>query len=396
MFVELHLLQNFPPSCLNRDDTNAPKDCQFGGHRRARISSQCLKRSIRSRFDQAGYLAPEQLGTRSRILIEQGLVPRLVEQGWDADRSRKLAEAALTAMGFGVDEAQSQYLLFLGHDEIDRLAAAIGEHADALSQAADAGGKTSDEGKRTKKQSKAGVPKDVHLALVDVLDGGKAADLALFGRMLADLPDRNIDAACQVAHGISTNAIEMEMDFYTAVDDLQARDEPGAGMMGTIEFNSACFYRYANISVRQLLANLGHDTELTRAAIEAFLRAAITAIPAGKQTTMAAQNPPSLMLAIVREHGLWSLANAFAQPIRPDHPGEHNGQSLVQKSAQRLDDYWGRMTRVYGSDGIVAHPLCLVEDAELTYLSDEQVQSVDELVQRVMQSVKLSEPLEAV
>ena len=47
MIIELHMLQNFAPSCLNRDDTNSPKECEFGGYRRARISSQCIKRAIR-------------------------------------------------------------------------------------------------------------------------------------------------------------------------------------------------------------------------------------------------------------------------------------------------------------------------------------------------------------
>lgn len=48
MLIEIHMIQNHSPSNLNRDDLGAPKTCIFGGVTRARISSQCLKRSIRN------------------------------------------------------------------------------------------------------------------------------------------------------------------------------------------------------------------------------------------------------------------------------------------------------------------------------------------------------------
>ncbi len=131
--------------------------------------------------------------------------------------------------------------------------------------------------KKTAKEKKAdakdAVPADIAKQIKALFDGGKAADLALFGRMLADQPDLNRDAACQVAHAISTNRVSMEMDYYTAVDDLKERRRmrTGAGMIGTVEFNSACFYRYANIDLAQLQKNLQCDAELATTTVEAFL-----------------------------------------------------------------------------------------------------------------------------
>jgi CRISPR system Cascade subunit CasC len=162
--------------------------------------------------------------------------------------------------------------------------------------------------------------------------------------MLADMPDRNVNAACQVAHALSTHKVEMEMDFFTAVDDLKPDDSSGADMMGTVEFNSACFYRYALVDWDLLVRNLGGDEELARATLEAFLHASIEAIPTGKQNTFAAHNPPSFVMAAVREKGTpWSLANAFEAPVRA------NNEGLVKASIERLDQYWGRLSKMYGS-----------------------------------------------
>jgi CRISPR system Cascade subunit CasC len=131
-----------------------------------------------------------------------------------------------------------------------------------------------------------------------------------------------------------------------------------------------------------LTENLQNDGDLTKATVDAFLRASVDAIPTGKQTTMAAQNKPSFVFAVARDHGLWSLANAFTQPVRPT-----SDKSLVQRSAESLDDYWGRMSRMYGNDGIRAQALCSLEDLELNNLGEYQVDSVSSVVDRIMQSV---------
>ena len=188
-----------------------------------------------------------------------------------------------------------------------------------------------------------------------------APDIALFGRMLADRPDTNIDAACQVAHAISTHKVGVEFDFYTAMDDLKKpEEETGAGMMGTIEFNSACFYRYANIDFKQLKKNLGGDKELAQKTVEAFIRAAVNAIPTGKQNSFAAQNPPSFVFAVVRNSGAWSLVNAFASPV---WVGEKN--DLVQNSAAALLDYWGKLVKVYGDKHVKVKTACTLDPIEM-------------------------------
>lgn len=348
MFIELHMLQNFAPSNLNRDDTGAPKDCEFGGYRRARISSQCLKRAARLDFSRDRLLSPEDLAIRTRLLVDEELVPRLERAGKNPDDAHNVVEALLSSVGIAMDSGgeTTQYLLFLAKREIDKLEQLALSHWDTLLQAAAAGGKD----KKTKKEAAKELKKDVESAL----DGGKAADLALFGRMLADLPTRNVDAASQWAHAISTHPVEMKSDYFTAVDDLQdalrRRGEEdadaGAGMLGTVEFNSACYYRYANVDADQLLKNLQGDKQLALQTLRAFLAASVRAVPTGKQNSMAAYNPPSLVLAVLRDSGPQNLANAFALPADARRPG-----GLLAASVQKLGDYRQKLSVMYGSDG---------------------------------------------
>jgi CRISPR system Cascade subunit CasC len=347
MFVELHVLQNFAPSNLNRDDTGSPKDCIFGGHPRARISSQCLKRTAREYVKKYGLVEDGNRAERSRRFVG-----KIAEQLEGPERSREQAvavvSAALGALKFTVkDDGTTQYLLFFGASEIDRIVEVCQQNWDALVKLAPVGEQASKAA--AKKAAAANVPSEVQNALKAALDGGRAADLAMFGRMLADLPEKNIDAASQVAHAISTHRVSTEFDYYTAVDDLNPEDTAGAGMIGTVEFNSACYYRYANVDTLQLTKNLGYDPDLPREALTAFLRAMILATPAAKQNSMAAQNPPEFVLTVVREHGqLWSLANAFENPVRPDALGQ---RSLVERSVAALARRYGELETMYGEYG---------------------------------------------
>jgi CRISPR system Cascade subunit CasC len=172
-----------------------------------------------------------------------------------------------------------------------------------------------------------------------------APDIALFGRMLADRPETNVDAACQVAHAISTHAVKAQTDFFTAVDTLLEPEETGAAMMDYANFNSACFYRYARLDWEQLVSNLksgeaptAEEVDLAQRTVEGFLRAMVEAVPTGKINAHAQNNPPSFLLAVVRSGGMaWSLANAFERPIRAGHEG------LVTPSVKALDRYWDRL-----------------------------------------------------
>jgi CRISPR system Cascade subunit CasC len=343
MYVELHILQNFAPSNLNRDDTNNPKDCEFGGVRRARISSQCLKRSIR--------WAPV---FRQTTKVENGLRTRWV--------TKKIYDQLLAAGKTdeeAIDLAQKVAAAYAGKMEkekdkpMERTAVLIYHSPEEIRLLVDGlldGKKPEDLAKELVKASK---------------DRTSAPDIALFGRMLANDPKFNLDAACQVAHAISTHRVNMEMDFYTAVDDLNADgEETGAGMMGVTAFNSACFYRYACVNWELLVENLDNDMELAARTLEAFLRASIEAVPSGKQNSSAARNMPSLLLGVVRKEGpAWSLANAFEQPVSAGREG-----GLVARSAQALEAYWSALERVYGSRGISTYVLPIDPTIQLSDL----------------------------
>ncbi len=354
MFIEIHLIQNFAPSNLNRDDTNNPKDCEFGGVRRARISSQCLKRAIR--WDDSFARTTGVSVSQRTVRIASELKKGLQQQGQSEENAQKLAEEFArnySSKKAALDEGKTNVLLFLSQEEIKEIVlhlVEIVDKPDEIKKYAE------DFAKSTKKRP-------------------AAPDIALFGRMLADRPETNVDAACQVAHAISTHAVNMDIDFFTAVDDLLPEGETGAGMMGVTGFNSACFYRYACIDFDLLKANLNGDAALARRTVEGFLRASVHAVPTGKQNSFGAQNPPSFLLAVVRSDGqCWSLANAFEKPV---HPNAKN--SLVQGSIAALDAYWKKLIDFYG--GAVTPVVACLDGAEaLDSLKAAQVASLEEWV----------------
>jgi len=334
MFVEYHLIQNFAPSNLNRDDTGAPKDAVFGGYRRARVSSQCFKRSVRLLAAEQNLLGPQSRGIRTKKLVEI-LEDRL--RAMNRPEPALRIKVALAAAGLKVDEhGETQYLLFLGKGEIDAFAKLIDTHWDEL------GSSTVDE-KKTKKEAKAAAPEAVVQSAKGLLDGGKAVDVALFGRMLADLPRANLDAACQVAHAISTHRVEREFDYFTAVDDMAKGDDTGAGMIGQLEFTSATFYRYAVMDVAKLIENLQGDRELALSGLGAFTEAFSRAIPSGKQNTFAAHNPPSFIGVVLRRGSPLNLANAFEKPVIAYHD-----QTLTAQSVAALAQHEQKTATVFG------------------------------------------------
>lgn len=370
MFVELHMLQNFAPSNLNRDDTNNPKDCEFGGVRRARISSQCIKRAIRNSPVFAETTGID-VGTRTKWLINRCLLPRLVAAGKSEEEITSILTEFVPQYVSKLDEKSKEdkktaVLLYLSQAEMDRLVQALLENWDSL-------------------------PKDTARLVKTLIKEQKghtgAPDIALFGRMLAEQPELGLEAACQVAHAISTHRITMEMDFYTAVDDLNPEDTAGAGMMGFTGFDSACFYRYARIDWDWLVKNLNGDAAIAQRTVEGFMRAAVAAVPTGKQTSFAANNPPSFLLAVVRRDGMaWSLANAFERPVRPGQDG------LVVPSVAVLDAYWSRLVAVYGlPDGTKITALALDDDLPLQTLKDHRVATLEEWVEATLEALPTGE-----
>jgi len=240
--------------------------------------------------------------------------------------------------------------------------------------------------KELKKEYKALFSNELQKEFVKVISQNKknarsyAADIALFGRMLADNKNMNVDAACQVAHAISTNQVEMKMDFYTAVDDLLPDEESGSDMMGIVEFNSSCYYRYALINYDLLKKNLGNDTQMADAAVTGFIKAAVQAVPTGMQNSTAPQNPPSYVRALVRTEGApWSMANAFIQPVRP---GRNEGEDLITRSVNELEKYFSALKDNYGDNGIKSDQISTV------FLPNRKDKSFNELIKETQTALK--------
>lgn len=330
-FIELHLIQNFAPSCLNRDDTGAPKDAMFGGFRRSRISSQCIKRAIRETFSESGLLNTEELGVRTRnivAILEQKLAEKEITSATAAIENA-LATIELKVKARTNKLAHTEYLLFLSNNAINELAGVIASHLEAL------------------KKGKG--DREVKKAIDACIGSASAVDVALFGRMLADRKELNVDAAAQVAHAISTHRVDRESDFFTAVDDWTKSkndEEADAGMLGTVEFNSSCQYRYSVLNVDKLIENLGGDVGLSHRGIQAFLRASVLAIPTGRQNTFAAHNLPSFVGITVQQSQPISLANAFEKPV---WAGE-NKHGLAAASVARLQAHATQLTQSFGLD----------------------------------------------
>jgi len=382
--IEVHLIQNFAPSNLNRDDTGQPKSSYFGGFRRARISSQCGKRATRQWWREHSTII---VGDRTKRL--QRLIADRLDQ--DRDFKKKILDEedlktgirvftdAYYAAADGKEPQKTTVLTFIGPDEVNVCAKVVKEIWDdqgSIEGIAPIVKKVRDfdAKKASKKKTSAdsGAKKKGGAALKKAkeieqrLKAAKlSADIALFGRMLAEQPGRNTDGACQVAHPISTHKVNMEMDFYTAVDDLNPDEETGAGMMGVVGFNSACFYRYALVDRDQLARNLARKTgrksgewietldakdyEETDSVIKAFLEAMVYAIPTGKQNSFAAQNLPSFGLFVRRQGGVpVSLANAFAKPVRTTRDDD----DLVGLSITALTKHWDAQEKVYGKQGV--------------------------------------------
>ncbi|QBS41306.1 type I-E CRISPR-associated protein Cas7/Cse4/CasC [Nocardia sp. CS682] len=321
--IELHILQTVPPSNLNRDDTGSPKTAIYGGVRRARVSSQAWKRATRVAFDD--HLDRSELGVRTRRVVEL-LGAEITSCAPDLEaRALELASAVMKEIGVKVKPPKKDateeagYLVFLSRHQIAALARAAVDAAAA-----------------------ADVAKALQEAKVkDLADREHSVDIALFGRMVADQADLNVDAAVQVAHAISVHPVETEFDYFTAVDDHIGDAETGAAMIGTVEFNSSTLYRYATVDVDRLHDNLG-DPEATRRAVEAFVTSFVRSMPTGKQNTFANRTLPEAVVVFVRDTQPINLVGAFEHPIRESSTG-----GRVKRAADALRDEAREIERAY-------------------------------------------------
>lgn len=298
LYVDFHILQTVPPSCINRDDTGSPKTAVYGGVLRARVSSQAWKHAMRAAFAENARLDVGKRTKKVADLVKEQILA--LAPAADAD---KLAKKALENAGIKFDEKSkkddtvTKALFFMSTAQ-----------AKALAELAV-------EGSADKKQYR------------DALKAAPSMDMALFGRMVADEPSLNYDAAAQVAHSISTHAVQNEYDYFTAVDDCQAEDNAGAGHLGTVEYNSSTLYRYATVNVMELAGQLGaaQAAETVRAFGEAFL----FSMPTGKQNTFANRTLPDAVYVTLREDQPVNLCGAFECAV----PRSVQGYAAPSKAA---------------------------------------------------------------
>ena len=375
MILELHLIQNFAPSNLNRSDTGSPKDCTFGGFRRARISSQCFKRAIRWDSNFQKVLTANGGSVRTRQMIVE-IAKLIASDEIKLDVATKIVSEIFKEGGIERPEkgeegekGNTKLVFYMNGKTISEMAEKFKENWTNL----------------TNKETKDTVIKQLGELLAKSV---KAPDIALFGRMLeidSKKPFGKINlgmlGSSQVAHAISTHKVGMEFDYFTAVDDLLETGQVGAGMIGTVEFNSACFYRYLNVDVAELQKNLQGDEDLTKATVEAFIRSAIEAIPTGKQNSFATHEKPNFVLAVVREAGMCSLANAFEKPARANQT-----KGLVEDSIEKFAEHWESVAGVYGDDA-KAKNLIKTTNADLKGLKDADSGNVGTLISNTMNAI---------
>jgi len=322
---------------------------------RARISSQCLKRTVR-RSDIFQSALEGHLGTRTRQL------PELVRVAFTKDSALSpLADlAAKKTSGFGTKEGterapdkSGKYLtaqtMFLSKADIQAVIEVLRSEAT---------GKSIEDFKKVR-------TKDLQANAISKGFRSIAVDVALFGRMVTDESIRDVEASCQVAHALSTHRVEEEFDYFTAVDDLQGKDESereedsGADMIGDVEYNSACYYKYFSVDLSALVDNLvgrgirkdvpGEDErkahDLARKAILAMLEAAVMVTPTGKQNTFASHTLPAAVLVEIRPvRTPISYANAFVKPVYYSESQE----GLVQATLERFGTHVDKLSRAFG------------------------------------------------
>lgn len=319
-FLQFHLLTTYPPSNPNRDDQGRPKQATLGGAPRLRLSSQSIKRALReSPAFQAGLAG--NLGVRTKKIGER-IEEKLIAGGAGADAARKVAVTVakvfskLEAPAKGeAEKPRATTLAFVSPDEwrfADELAAKLlaGEPE----------------------------PKDMKGTVLRRADG--AVDIAMFGRMLADDPDFNREAAVQVGHAITTHQALAEEDWYSAVDDLNKAEDTGAGHLGEHAFGSGVYYLYVCVDCDLLVRNLGGDKALAAKGLEALAQALATATPRGKQNSHAHHPRAGYIRAEKGSTQPRDLTGAFFAPVR--------GQPWEAESVQALEDMAAKLDRAYG------------------------------------------------
>jgi len=356
-FIQLHLLTSYPPANLNRDDLGRPKTARMGGVQRLRISSQSLKRAWRD-SELFGEAIKGFKGTRTKRIGLEWIHPILVGAASE-DVATSWSKCIQQVYGEpdSLDKKQpetrkdllNKQLVFLApseekvlHEFINQLAALYKQEAvpdfvrDIDKQFKDYMKATGDK----KKKLLTALVKSLREQLLNLKHG--AADIAMFGRMLASSPTFNTEASAQVAHAISVHKVAVEDDFFTAVDDLNKGEKDlGAGHMGETEFAAGLFYLYACIDRNLLLKNLNGDQALANKSLAALVECAATIAPTGKQNSFASRARASYILCEKGDQQPRSLSVAFLKPV--------GGENMLGSAIRHLNETKDKMDSVYGA-----------------------------------------------
>ena len=349
-FLQLHLLTPFAPSNLNRDDLGRPKTAFMGGVERVRISSQCMKRSLR--LSDEFKVAVKDLGTRTRYLREY-IEATLIQQGWTEDKAAKLTKALLSINKIsGSGEDKKDQTVMYNRAELQKLDTILSslqpdeELYAAITSPVAKGENAKGKGKG-KGKDKSAAP--------EVSDGAKSelcknlnfidtthcsVDVALFGRMVAKAPQLDIEAASCFSHAITTHRVSSSVDFFTAVDDEASEDTKGGGHLGSLEYTSGTYYRYVSLDLGLLAASIGNDEDLMRAVL-GFTKALYVAIPAARQKTLAGQCPWSYAHIFIRKGQGTQLT--FEKPVKSD------GNGYLEPSIEAMENELSKLRSLMGS-----------------------------------------------
>lgn len=314
LYVDFHVIQNVPPSCINRDDTGSPKTAIYGGTMRARVSSQAWKRAMRLRFKDESLFPSDLLGVRTRHHIDL-VADRIQEDHPEiaVGEAKKMASTILklAKSGSGNQKKDSKKASGDGDETEEKNMKSDGKKVMFLLSNKQIGN-IAELAVKYHSDAEIGKDKKMKECVESALQKDPSIDILLFGRMAADNTNLEYDAAAQVAHSISTHTVSNEYDYFTAVDEFE-KDKAGAGHLGTVEFNSATLYRYATVNVRELAENLNPD-EL-KLVIKGFAEAFVRSMPTGRQNTFANATLPDMIYVTLREDQPINLVGAFEKPI---------------------------------------------------------------------------------
>lgn len=344
-FIDIHVIQSVPFANLNRDDTNSVKTVQYGNALRTRVSSQSWKRALREVFQQ--HIGEAALRTRR---IGERVTGELLGRQWPEPLAQRAGAhiAAGSSIKFELakkkddpgqtipNKVLTNAMVYVPETAVSDLADLAEEHRAALEAAKDIK-KTGD---------KSVLPKDRIEAVLRTRNGV----INLFGRMLAEVDDAGVDGSVQVAHALTTHRTDVELDYFSAVDDITShwQDETGSGHMGHAEFSAGTFYRYATVDLRDLQTNIGAEPAATRELVSAFLASFIESLPQAKKNSTAPHTIPDLVHIAVRTDRPLSYAAAFEKPVTSAVEG-----GFCEASVRQLDTYAAAANQLLGTDRIL-------------------------------------------